>query len=98
MKRILRITGLTGRKTSADEITDITSEIAMLIRNPAKGVHTDAHVDVLRMLAKPEDYVMPFTPSDTAPSIYIDWQSGTIDAPQIALSHKVTFENIEVAQ
>ena len=98
MKRILRITGLTGRKTSADEITDITSEIAMLIRNPAKGVHTDAHVDVLRMVAKPEDYVMPFNRSDAEPSIYIDWEAGTIDAPQFALCHKVTFENIEVAQ
>ena len=98
MKRILRITGLTGRKTSADEITNITGEIAMLIRSPAKGIHTHAHMDVLRMVAKPEDYVIPFTRSDTEPSIYIDWEAGTIDAPQFALCHKVTFENIEVAQ
>lgn len=92
MKRILRITGLTGRETSADEITNITGELAMLIREPAKGVHTDAHVDVLRMVARSPYY-------DYAGGlISIDWDAGTIDAPQITLSHKVTFENVEVAQ
>ena len=96
MNRTIQITGLRGRDFDANDIVETSHDVAAALRNPDKGWHTEcatgcAAIIRIAINENPDLY----TDKDAGLSPIIDWEAGTIDAPQISLNHKITFRNIE---